>query len=389
MTDTKYSFIALAVGTFALGVAEFAMMGILGDVSREMGISVDSAGHLISAYSLGVAVGAPLLLFLRKLPLRSVLLILTATIVTGNTLAAISPGYAALLVARFISGLPHGAFFGTGAIVCARLADKGKGAAAVSVMISGMTVANVVGVPAATFISNILIWRYMFALVALCGLAALLSIRFLVPHMTPLPDSGIKGQFRFLRKAEPWLIFGGVFFGQASVYTWLSYISPVMIHITGFSLSDMTWIMMLAGTGMVSGNYLAGKSATRHNPALVSATIAVILLVVMPLIYFCSDMKVASLALAFVACGCLFAIGCPPQFMIVGYSKGGEMLGGAGIQIAFNVSNACSAAIGGAAINSGLPFDSTALIGVPFAAVGLVCFLALYRRIKKTSAVGN
>lgn len=387
MTKTKLSLLALAVGTFALGIAEFSMMGILGDVAKELDISVDKAGHLISAYSLGVAVGAPMLIFLRKLPLRTVLMILAGVIAVGNTFAALSPGYVALLVSRFISGLPHGAFFGAGAIVCDRLAPKGKGAAAVAVMVGGMTVANVVGVPAATFVSNALVWRYTFAIVALFGLLAFLSIRFLVPYIAPLPDSGsIKGQFRFLKSAAPWLIFGGVFFGQAAVYCWLSYISPIMTHITGFTLADMTWIMVLVGTGMVAGNFAAGKCATRFSPAMVSATIAAMMMVTLPLIYFCSDVRILSLLLAFVASACLFGIGGPPQYLIVGFSKGGEMLGAAGIQIAFNVSNACSAAIGGAAINHGFAYDSTALIGIPFALVGMVCFVALHRKYKAQGA---
>lgn len=371
---------ALAVGTFALGIAEFAMMGILGDVAKEMNISIDRAGHLITCYSAGVAVGAPLLVFFRKLPLRKVLLILAATIVLGNVFAALSPNYTCLAVARFISGLPHGAFFGIGAIVCARLVDGSQGAAAVAMMIGGMTVANVVGVPVATFICNTFIWRYTFVLVAFSGLLAFFFIRLWIPYLSPLPDSGMKGQFRFLRSSAPWLIFGGVFFGQASVYCWLSYISPVMTDVVGFSLSDMTWIMVLVGLGMVAGNTIAGKCATKVSPSLVSATIAGMLLIILPAIYFCSPFKVISLVLAFIASACLFGIGGPQQFLIVKYSKGGEMLGGAGIQIAFNVSNACSAALGGLIISHGFRCDAISLFGIPLAAIGLACFLTFHHR---------
>lgn len=141
------SLIALAIGTFALGIAEFAMMGILGDVADKLGVSIVSAGHLISAYSGGVAIGAPALIFLRKLPLRRLMLLLAALIAAGNAFAAIAPNYWTLLVARFISGLPHGAFFGAGAIVCSRLSSPGHGAQAVAVMVGGMTLANLVGVP--------------------------------------------------------------------------------------------------------------------------------------------------------------------------------------------------------------------------------------------------
>lgn len=383
---TKLSLVALAIGTFALGIAEFSMMGILSDVSNELHIPVSTAGHLISAYSLGVAVGAPLLIVMRKHPLRKVLLILASVIPAGNTFAALAPEFYTLLCARFISGLPHGAFFGCGSIVCTRLAAKGHGAAAVAVMIGGMTVANVIGVPAATFISNLLAWRWAFALVALFGLFAVIAIRSWVPVLDALPDTGLKGQFRFLRSGAPWLIYGGVFFGQASVYCWLSYVSPIMTRITGFTLADMTWIMMLIGVGMVVGNFIAGKLADRYYPGMVSASIAAILMAVMSGIYFCVDYKVVTLLLAFIASAGLFGIGGPPQFLIVRFSKGGEMLGGAGIQIAFNVSNACSAAIGGFAIHKGLGLASPALIGIPFALIGLICFVMLHHKYKSQGA---
>ncbi len=384
--NVKYGFWAIAVGTFALGIAEFGMMGILGDIAKDLGINVDKAGHLISAYSAGVAIGSPLLLSLRKLPLRTILLILAGVIAGANAFAALSPGFFSLLVARFIAGLPHGAFFGAGAIVCTRLAAKGEGAAAVAVMIGGMTVANVIGVPAATFVSNLLVWRYLFAIVALFGLLAFVSIRLLVPYVSPLPAGNIKREFSFLRSSAPWLIYGGVFFAQAAVYCWLSYISPVMTKAAGFSLADMTWIMVLVGVGMVFGNFIAGKLATKHSPSLVSATIAGIMLVILPLMYFFGDIKLAALLLAFVASACLFGVGGPPQYLIVGFSKGGEMLGAAGIQIAFNVSNATSAAIGGLVINRGYGVESTALTGIPFALTGMVCFLLLYRKFRTQGA---
>lgn len=169
--------VALAAGTFALGIAEFAMMGILGDVAKAMDISIAKAGHLISAYSTGVAIGAPALILLRRMPLKKLMLLLAAFIVIGNTLASVAPTYHFLLAARFISGLPHGAYFGAGAIVCSRLAANGKGASAVATLVGGMTLANVVGVPSATFICNILSWRTAFAVVAIAGLVAYTGIR--------------------------------------------------------------------------------------------------------------------------------------------------------------------------------------------------------------------
>lgn len=374
----KRSLLSLAMGTFALGIVEFGMMGILNDIAADLNISIVEAGHLISAYSAGVAVGAPALIFLRRLPLRRLMLLLAAVIAVGNALVALSPNFGCLLGARFIAGLPHGAFFGAGAIVCSRLADKGKGASAVAVLVGGMTVANLVGVPGFTFVCQLVSWRLPFAIVALLGLMTCVAIRCWIPQLSPLPDTGMKGQFRFLSKPGPWLIYAGVFFGQASVYCWMSYISPIMTDVTGFSEHTMTFIMVVVGAGMVFGNYIAGRLADRHSASLVTAIIATLIIVVMPLIYFCSPYKLPSLALTFLAPALLFGLGGPLQYLIVRYAKGGEMLGGAGIQIAFNVSNAMAAAIGGAVIHHGFGLASPALAGVPLAVISAVALFMLY-----------
>ena len=372
--------LALSFGTFALGIAEFGMMGILGDVAEGLNVSVVEAGHFISAYSLGVAIGSPMLIILRRMPLKKLMLLLSAVIFLGNLAACLSPDYSTLLCARLIAGLPHGAFFGAGAIVCSRISAEGKGAQAVAVMVGGMTVANVVGVPVATFFSNMFSWRIAFACVAFFGMSAFLLIRLWVPEMKSLPDTGIKGQFGFLRHGAPWLIYGGVFFGQASVYCWLSYIAPIMTEVTHFSTGSMTCIMMLAGCGMVVGNAVSGKLADRYKPSIVTGCIAAGLIVVMPAIYCFASVKSVSLVLMFVATAGLFGIGGPLQYLIVRFSKGGEMLGGAGIQIAFNVSNAMSASVGGIVIHKGFGLASPALAGVPFALIGAVFLFWLYGR---------
>ncbi|MBD5297859.1 MAG: MFS transporter [Bacteroides sp.] len=376
----KKSLIALAIVTFSLGITEFGMMGILEDVASGLGISVVEAGHFITAYSAGVAVGAPALILLRRWPLRKLLLLLVTIVFVGNACAALSPGYLALLVSRFVSGLPHGAFFGAAAIVAERLAPEGQKARAVAIMVGGMTVANVVGVPLATFLANVLNWRLAFMVVALCALVGVFAIRRYVPVLAPLPDTGIKGQFRFLRRPGPWLVYTGVFFGQASVYCWLSYISPMMTQVAHFSPDAMTWIMIVVGLGMVVGNALAGKLSDRYSAALVTAAIAGLLVVIMPAIFFCASLKVPSVAFAFLAPACLFGIGGPLQYLIVRYARGGEMLGGAGIQIAFNVSNAVSASLGGAVIAAGFGYASPALLGVPFALIGCIALTLLYKK---------
>lgn len=379
-TDGRKTYLlALALGTFALGIAEFTMMGIISNVADDLQISVPKAGHLISAYALGVAVGSPGLIFLRKLPLRSLMLLLAGIIAIGNALVAISPNFITMLCARFISGLPHGAFFGVGAIVCTKL-SPGKGASAVAGMVGGMAVANVVGVPGATFITNALSWRPAFGIVAVCGLLAFISIRMLLPRMEALPDTGLRGQFHFLRSSAPWLIYGGVFFGQASVYCWFSYLEPLMTQVTGFTAANMTWIMVLAGTGMLLGNIFAGKMADTHHPSLVSGWITASVVLFMLLTYVCIHWKVPTAILMVFNTACLFGLGGPPQFMIVRFAKGGEMLGGAGIQISFNVANAMAASIGGALISAGMGWEAPALAGIPLAIIGASCFFVLYKR---------
>ena len=376
----RKALIALALGTFALGVAEFGMMGVLGDVARGVDVSIVKAGHLISIYSAGVACGSPALVLLHRMPLRRLMILLAALILLGNLLAAISVDFTMLLCSRFLSGLPHGAYFGAGAIVCSRLAAKGHGAAAVAVMIGGMTVANLAGVPLVTLAANLAGWRYPFAIVAFMAALALACLYRWLPSIEPLPDTGIKGQFAFLRSSAPWLIYGGVFFGQASVYCWLSYIEPIMTRVTGFSGAAMTYVMVIVGLGMVVGNAVAGRLADRHSVSVVCGLLAAAMAIVMPAIYLLDAFRIPSLILAFMASFGLFGIGGPLQYLIVRFAKGGEMLGGAGIQIAFNVSNAVSAWIGGVAIGAGWGLSSPALVGVPFALAGATFLWLLHRR---------
>lgn len=210
----KKSLVALAFGTLALGIAEFVMMAILPYVAGDLHVSIATAGHLISAYALGVCVGAPALIFARRLPLKRILLILVCLMIAGNLCAAVAPGYGVLMLARFVSGLPHGAYFGVGSIVAEKLADEGKGAEAVSIMIAGMTVANLFGVPLGTTLSEALSWRATFLLVGCWGLVVLLFVWRWVPQVGGLPDTGFKGQFRFFRKKAPWLLLGATLLGN-------------------------------------------------------------------------------------------------------------------------------------------------------------------------------
>ena len=201
------------------------------------------------------------------------MLLLAAVIMVGNLLAAVAPGFWTFCAARFISGLPHGAYFGVGAIVARKLASPSKAASAVAIMIGGMTVATLVGVPAGTLISNVASWRLAYVVVGLSAAATFMAIRYWVPAVPGLEDMGFKGQFRFMRTLPPWLIFGGVLLGQIGIYSWYSFIDPQLTIVAGFSRDSMSWLMVLAGFGMFAGNLVAGRLGDRFKPAAVAASV--------------------------------------------------------------------------------------------------------------------
>lgn len=374
----KKSLIALAFGTLGLGIAEFVMMGILPDVAKDLNISIPMAGHFISAYALGVCVGAPILTLARKHPLKRILLVLVALIMVGNICAAASTNYWMLLLARFVSGLPHGAYFGVGSIVAEKLADKGKGSEAVSIMIAGMTVANLFGVPLGTSLSTMISWRITFLLVGIWGIIILYYIWRWVPNVKGLKDTGFKGQFRFLKTPAPWLILGATALGNGGVFCWYSYINPMLTDVSGFSAESITPLMILAGFGMVIGNLVSGRLSDRYTPGKVGVYAEVIICLTLLLIFFLSPYPWLSALLMFLCTAGLFAVSSPEQILIIRVSKGGEMLGAACVQIAFNLGNAIGAYAGGLAVSSSYRYP--ALVGVPFAFAGLILFFIFYKK---------
>lgn len=374
----KKSLIALAFGTLGLGIAEFVMMGILPDVAKDLGISIPVAGHFISAYALGVCAGAPVLILARKHPLKHILLVLVTLMMIGNTCAALAPNYWVLLLARFISGLPHGAYFGVASIVAEKLADKGKGSEAVSIMIAGMTIANLFGVPLGTSLSNSISWRVTFLLVGCWGVIILYYIWRWVPHVEGLKDTGFKGQFQFLKTPAPWLILGATALGNGGVFCWYSYINPLLTEVSGFTAESITALMVLAGFGMVVGNLVSGRLSDRYTPGKVGTTVQAMICIVLLLIFFLSPYPWLSALLMCLCTAGLFAVSSPEQVLIIRVAKGGEMLGAACVQVAFNLGNAIGAYVGGLAISGGYRYP--ALAGVPFAMVGFILFLTFYKK---------
>ena len=257
---------ALALGTFTLGMTEFIIEGIITDVAHNMNVSIPEAGHLISIYALGVCAGAFSLILMHKYRPKKILMFLASIITIGAIIASVAPTYWLLLCARFIQGLPHGAYFGTATIVAVKMAKEGKGTKAVAMMCAGMPVANLVGVPIGTFLSHTFSWRVPFVSCILLGIMTMYMIHRWVPDVAALPNKGMKAQFHFLRSKAPWLIIAATFLGNGGILCWFSYISPLLQMEGGFSAASISLLMILAGGGMVVGNQVSALLADRFKP---------------------------------------------------------------------------------------------------------------------------
>lgn len=350
----KKTIFSLALGTFGLGMAEFGIMGVLTELAHDTGISIPSAGNMISFYAFGVVIGAPIVaLFSGKFSLKTTLLFLVALCAVGNALFTFSTSYFWLATGRLISGFPHGAIFGVGAIILSKIAPPGKVTVAVAGMIAGMTVANLVGVPLGTWLGHQFSWRYTFFLIALFDALVILSVLIWVPDIHDKSEIKLTEQFQFLKKPEPWLIFAATMFGNAGVFAWFSFVKPFMVNISGFSEGTMTIIMMLMGLGMVLGNLLSGKLSGRFSPLRIAATTDMVIVASLLLLFACGELKTASLITGFICCAGLFALSAPLQILLLQNAKGGEMLGAAGGQMAFNLGSAIGAYFGGMMITLG------------------------------------
>lgn len=382
----KKGLAALAFGTLALGMTEFVMMGILPDVAKGLGISIIQAGHLISAYAIGVCCGAPMLTVAHKYGPKNILLVLAGMMLLGAVLCSVAPNYYVMLAARFIAGLPHGAYFGVASIAAVRLADEDHKAGAVSIMVAGMTIANLFGVPLSTALSGNISWRVPFVLVALLSVLVLYYIWKWVPRIEALPDNGYKGQFRFLRHGAPWLILAATALANGGIFCWYSYVAPLMTHEGGFAAETVPLLMIAAGFGMVVGNLTSGRLADKYGAGRVAKYTQAIVVVALLLIFFLAGYGWVSALLMMVCTAGLFAVSGPQQFLILKYAPGGEMLGGALIQMAFNLGNALGAYFGGLPMSFGLPYRYTALVGVPLVLLGFVSLLVFCRKYERREA---
>lgn len=376
----------LALGTFGLGLTEFVMMGILPDTALAMKVSIPQAGSFISMYALGVVAGAVFLVVIaRTKPLKTILLWLMSIFTIANLATAFVGNYHLFCAIRFIAGLPHGAFFGVGAISAGRLCEHGRENQAVATMVAGMTVANLLGIPFGTFISHNLSWRLTFLLIGLFGFVIVYSIIKLIPYLKPLPDNGFRGQFNFLKSIGPWLLIIAVIMGNGGIFCWYSYINPLLVKVSGIMPKYVSIVMVLAGAGMCIGNFLGGKLSDKFSPALVAGMTQLTACIALLLIFFFASNPIASIILMCVCTGCLFAVSAPQQVLLIENARGGEMLGASFSQISFNLGNAIGAFVGALPVKYGLGYQYTAIPGAFFAFIGFVMLFYFYRKYQCTT----
>ncbi len=381
----KKSLIALSFGGLTIGITEFVMMGLLPDIASDMKVSIPVAGYLISAYALGVVIGAPLLVILgRNFPPKKMLLILAAMLAVFNALSIIAPTYNILFASRFLSGLPHGAFFGVGAVVASRLADKGKEAQAIAIMFSGLTLANLIGVPIGTYIGHNFIWRYTFVLIAIVGLLTFLFISLWMPHLDKGESVNMKKQLEFFKRREAWLIIGITAIGFGGLFAWISYIAPLLINVSKFAEGDVSYILILAGLGMVVGNFAGGKLADKYSPAPTTLALLFIMSIDLILVYFLSSNQYVSLFLTFLTGAISFSVIAPIQMLMIRTAKGAEMIASASLQGSFNIGNALGAFLGGLPLSAGYSYASPNLIGVGMSVIGMLITLTLIKTHKNS-----
>ncbi|MQY32930.1 Inner membrane transport protein YdhP [Streptomyces sp. RB17] len=365
--------LALAVGAFGIGTTEFVMMGLLPDVADDLHISIPTAGHLVSAYALGVVIGAPLLAALTaRMSRRTVLIALMALFVLGNALSAFAPGNDALLAARFLSGLPHGAFFGVGAVVATTMVPPERKARSVSLMFLGLTVANIAGVPVATLVGQHLGWRATFLGVSVIGLAAIASLALLVPRdgAHASAPTGLRGELAALKSLPVWLALGTTVAGFGALFAAYSYVTPMLTRTAGYAETNVTLLLALFGVGATAGNLLGGRLADHSLRGtlfggLTSLGLVLLLFPVLMRAEWSAAPAVALLGMA------AFITGSPLQLMVMEKAAAAPSLASSANQAAFNLANAGGAWIGGLALAAGFGTTSPALAGAMLAVLGL------------------
>lgn len=356
--------LALAIASFCIGTTEFVIMGLLPEVAADLGVSIPSAGLLVTGYALGVVFGAPIVaVATARLRRKPVLIGLTTMFMIGNLFCAIAPGYWTLMAARVFTALGHGAFFGIGSVVAASLVPRNKRASAMALMFAGLTLSNILGVPAGTALGEAFGWRATFLAVVGIGLISVAAIAWLVPSDVTEPSSGgLLGEVRVLGKLQVWLAMLISATASASLFAVFTYIKPYLIDVSGLSTSAVTWVLLLFGGGMTIGNIIGGRLADWKLMPTVIGTLLMLALLLLGFAQF-GTIAVVAIAIVFLWGLLVFVVVPPLQIRVVEAAAEAPNLAATLNQGAFNVGNASGAWIGGIALSWGVSYANLPFVG--------------------------
>ncbi|MFG3343935.1 MFS transporter [Streptomyces sp. NPDC048018] len=384
--------LALAIGAFGIGTTEFVIMGVLPQVAGDFGVSIPTAGWLVTGYALGVVLGAPLLTVLgTKVSRKKMLMFLMGLFIVGNALSAFAPSFGLMLAGRVVASLAHGAFFGIGSVVAADLVAPEKKASAISLMFMGLTVANIVGVPGGTYVGQAIGWRVTFLLVAALGVLGLLGVARLVPGTGRPPAANVRAEFAAFRNVQVWLAMAMTVLGYGGVFAAVTYITPMMTEVAGYTEGAVTWLLVLFGVGMFLGNLLGGKFADRALMPMLFVALGSLSAALFLFTATAHDKVLAAVTLTLV--GALgFATVPPLQKWVLDQASAAPTLASAANIGAFNLGNALAAWLGGVVIARGLGYTSPNWVGGLLAASALLlAFLAAFldRRTRRSRIVAG
>lgn len=370
--------LALALGGFSIGTTEFVAMGLLNLIAGDFGISEGEAGHVITAYALGVVVGAPLITTLTgRIPRRRLIILLMVAFTVGNGLSVFAGSYGLLMVARFIAALPHGAYFAVSALIAASMAPEGRRGAAIAQVNLGLSVATVVGVPVAQWLGQTFGWNTAFALVALIGVATLIGLWISLPHMTSMPVTAARTELGALTNPQVMLtlLLGTVGFG--GMFAVYSYISWTMTDRAGFPADLMWLVLMVYGVGMVAGTWFGGRISDRNVEFGILG--ALVTLIVILLAFTVTSRYALPAIVNFGLIGMTGSILVPNlQARLMDVAGDAQNLAGSMNQSALNLANAGGAAVGGAVINAGYGYAAPAFAGAGMAVCAIVVWVPTY-----------
>ncbi len=368
--------LALAVGAFGIGVTEFAPMGMLPVIAGDLHVSIPAAGLLISAYAMGVLIGAPLLtLTTGRIDRRTLLIALMGIFTLGNALSAMADGYWMLMAARVVTSFNHGAFFGVGSVVAASLVPPDKRAGAVAAMFTGLTVATIGGVPAATWVSEAIGWRAAFAGIAGVGAIAMLSLRLALPPLPAAEGGDMRAELRVLTRGPVVMALALTTIGFGGVFTVFTYIVPILRDVTHGSTAYVTAMLMLFGVGATIGNGVGGRLADRSVDRALMTMLAIMALTLLAFTVLMQWPVTAAIAILIWGISS-FAIVPPLQMRVMDAASDAPNLASAMNIGAFNLGNAIGAALGGGVIGAGFGLPAVSLAGAMMAAVALAMLLA-------------